>query len=314
MAPKRAGGDGGGAAPAKKAKAAAAAGPIPRSAVPRAVVPAGAKTLTVVSINVAGLRSVLDLEKPPAKRDALAALVAREAPDVLCLNEHKLKASDVDAARAGLAELLPDYGRSHFSCSGPPGKNGYSGVAFLIRDGGAVPADAAVTEGLGVFGEGDAIVESEGRVLTLAMDGLNVIATYVPNSGQKLERLAYRTGEDGWDRKLAKYASGLANPTLVIGDLNCAHGAADFHNAYARPNFAAMAAGEVEVADQYVGLAGPKKQAGLTADERESFASMLEEGDLVDAFRRFHPTATGVFSYCAFTPRPPIFFYAPLRR
>ena len=46
-----------------------------------------------------------------------------------------------------------------------------------------------------------------------------------------------------------------------------------------------------------MGLSGPKKQAGLTAEERTSFGAMLEAGGLADSFRRQHPDATGVFSY-----------------
>ena len=62
---------------AKKKKAAAPKlESIPRPAPPRAAPPEGARALKVVSINVAGLRSVLDPAKPPAKREALAALVA----------------------------------------------------------------------------------------------------------------------------------------------------------------------------------------------------------------------------------------------
>jgi exodeoxyribonuclease III len=134
-------------------------------------------------------------------------------------------------------------------------------------------------------------------VLTLRLPSLSVVATYVPNSGQKLERLAYRTGADGWDAKLAAYVTSLDAPALVVGDLNCCHGAADFHNAYQRPNFDALCDGSVAVEDQYVGLAGPKKQAGLTAEERLSFTRMLASGRLVDAFRARHPDARGVFSY-----------------
>ena len=49
--------------------------------------------------------------------------------------------------------------------------------------------------------------------------------------------------------------------------------------------------------DQYAGLSGPKKQAGLTSEERASFSQLLEDADLVDTFRAQHPQASGVFSY-----------------
>jgi exonuclease III len=51
----------------------------------------------------------------------------------------------------------------------------------------------------------------EGRVLTLEFDAFNLVLTYVPNSGQKLERLDYRLHD--WDVDFRAYfnAPGQAN-------------------------------------------------------------------------------------------------------
>ena len=67
--------------------------------------------------------------------------------DVLCLNEHKLQESHVDAMKDELASLLPDYPVSlqHFTAARP--KKGYSGVAMLIRKGGSADVGATVTAG-----------------------------------------------------------------------------------------------------------------------------------------------------------------------
>lgn len=277
-------------APAKKKKA--PAGPIVRSACPRAA-PVAGKKLALLSANIAGLRALLDPEKAAGKRDALVKLVSEEKPDVLCLNEHKLQEVHVEDCKTGLAELLPDYPveLQHFTCS--TAKKGYSGVAMLIRKGGAADVDnVKVTPG---YETSDAIVNTEGRLLTLKAPGLpSIIATYVPNSGQKLERLTYRC--DTWDRGLATHIKTQA-PTILIGDLNCCHLPEDMHNMYGRPNFAELCSGEVTLEDQYAGLSGPKKQAGLTSEERASFSQLLEDADLVDTFRAQHPQASGVFSY-----------------
>lgn len=51
-----------------------------------------------------------------------------------------------------------------------------------------------------------------------------VVTLYVPNSGQKLERLPYRTKE--WDVALRAYVETLESegkPVVVNGDLNVAH-------------------------------------------------------------------------------------------
>lgn len=51
-----------------------------------------------------------------------------------------------------------------------------------------------------------------------------VVTLYVPNSGQTLERLSYRTEE--WDVALRAYVEkleGEGKPVVVCGDLNVAH-------------------------------------------------------------------------------------------
>ena len=63
---------------------------------------------------------------------------------------------------------------------------------------------------------------------------------------------------------------------MYVGDLNVAHRDEDIWN---------------------VTASHIKKSAGTTPQEREAFGVMLEENELVDAFRFFHEGATGWFSY-----------------
>ena len=301
MAPQRKASEEGADSPAKRMKL----GPILRTEFARVVPPASASTLKIVSINVAGLRSVLDEDRPADKRAALASLVASESPDVLCLNEHKLKKQDVKASVEKLKALLPGYSRAAFSCSGPPAKKGYSGVAILIKDGGAVPKDAEIVEGMPEVERAskDSIIAHEGRLLTLKLPDhkLCVISTYAPNSGQDLRRLGYRTEDKGWDQTMAEYVMALKNvwgtEVAVIGDLNCCIRAHDIHNMYTRPNFSELCDGSIPIEDQYTGLSSIKKTPGITIEERRSFGKMLHEAGLVDSFRSQHPDATGIFSY-----------------
>ena len=121
-----------------------------------------------------------------------------------------------------LASLLPDYliSLQHFTQHGQEGP----GVAYVNKGGGS--ADRRHSDG-GLRGSDD-IVKTEGRLLTLKAPNLPVVvAAYVPNSGQKLDRLQYRC--ETWDRGLASYVKGLGN-TIVIGDLNCCHLPEDIHN------------------------------------------------------------------------------------
>ena len=115
----------------------------------------------------------------------------------------------------------------------------------------------------------------EGRTITLALDGLSVVAAYVPNSGQSLDRLSYRT--DTWEPAMLAHLQKLeaTAPCVLFGDLNVAHLDADIWN---------------------VGAKHLVKSAGTTPQERAAFGKLLDAG-YVDAFRHLHPDATGCFSY-----------------
>jgi exodeoxyribonuclease III len=137
----------------------------------------------------------------------------------------------------------------------------------------AGPALLNVAEGFSGFKDGYA---DEGRVLTLEFDSFFLVFAYVPNSGMKLERLAYRVNK--WDEDFRAYLAFLDNkkPVVLGGDLNVGHLDADIYNKDA-PHV--------------------KKSAGLTPEERLSFSKTLEEVNLRDTFRAFHPNATGWFTY-----------------
>lgn len=61
---------------------------------------------------------------------AISRLVNQEDADVLCLQETKLKDSDVDACNKILEPGLPDW---HFYYNNSIAKKGYSGVAIFSR-------------------------------------------------------------------------------------------------------------------------------------------------------------------------------------
>lgn len=283
--------------------------PLPRSLTPRQLVPETTRRiLKLVSVNVAGLRAVLRGDKA----QVLQRLVEKELPDVLFLNEHKLKEEDVEEAAAQLKGLLPkEYSVLHWTCCTE--KKGYSGVAMILRqapdsqDKATVaivsPGDLSVTRGMGKIQEDDPIIAAEGRVLTLELPELLVVGVYVPNSGADLQRLNYRVdrqADNCWDRALAEYVRHLreekTKPVVVIGDMNCCCQVQDIWNMHDRPDFPGGLANK-EVDEQYTGLKPLLKFAGVTPEERKSFTKMLADADLVDTFRALHPDATGVFSY-----------------
>jgi exonuclease III len=121
----------------------------------------------------------------------------------------------------------------------------------------------------------------EGRTITLEFPSFFLVNCYVPNSGQKLERLAYRTDEWYVQRSLAllmeirdpaltaylKSLEASGKPVILTGDLNVAHLDLDIHNPMAKHL---------------------SKQAGVTPQERQSFGNTLAQ-EFQDALRFFYP-------------------------
>ena len=132
--------------------------------------------------------------------------------------------------------------------------------------------------------------DTEGRLITVDFPLFSLTNLYVPNSGQKLERLDYRT--KSWDVDLAMYIrtkekegrdGNGKRPQIWLGDLNVAHRKWDVWNDGAKH------------------LA---KQAGTTEEERKSFGRQLDgdvesdrECSYMDAFRHLHPEAKGHYTY-----------------
>ena len=100
--------------------------PAPRQHQPPAASATSRPTFKAVAWNVAGIRSLL--EKSPTM---LQKIAREEAPDVICVQEHKLQESHVDDVVTKLRELLPEYPTMHFAVS--TAKKGYSGVAVFAR-------------------------------------------------------------------------------------------------------------------------------------------------------------------------------------
>jgi len=93
-----------------------------------------------------------------------------------------------------------------------------------------------------------------------------LVAAYVPNSGDKLQRLKYRV--DSWDVDFQSYLTALQSKgkmVILAGDLNVAHN-------------------ELDIFD----TKGKEKGPGYTPEERESFNKLLISG-FVDTYRSLYP-------------------------
>lgn len=262
----------------KKEKTIKVAGdPYPRDPVLPKTLPSDGSYVKILSWNVAGLRGTL--KKQPT---ILSDLVRAHNPDVICLQETKLQESHVK----DFSNLLRTEGyTAHWTCS--VDKKGYSGNAVFIQSKscGQLPAQpnlASAAASRSVISTESVKLEldderfcGEGRTITVEFDKFFLVACYVPNSGQNLERLHYRVTE--WDPYIRSYLKDLKEkkPVVFAGDLNCGYEDLDIYNFDAKHI---------------------SKQAGLTPAERNSFGEMLSQG-FFDALRHFHPDKKGQFTY-----------------
>ena len=295
---------------------------------------AAATAFTIASWNVAGLRALQ--KKDP---DAISNLIQKLDLDVLCLQETKLQEAHLTDPKVSLPDV-PGY-TAHYSCS--TAKKGYAGTAVFIRNHGGgtkkkgvqqmtldammkkganstnnnpkapsqakLPIDAKWLQPESVTMEmGVAKHDQEGRVICMDFPLFTAVNLYVPNSGQKLERLTYRTEE--WDKDLLAFMQQKQKerdvPVLWLGDLNVAHTHLEVWNGKWSGQLGSMIVvaaiflshvGTVRcLFDTLDGAKHLAKQAGVTAEERASFQAQLDAG-FVDAFRHLHPTAAGHYTY-----------------
>lgn len=153
--------------------------------------------LKIVSWNVAGYRAIL--------KKGFEEYIKSESPDIIALQESKVP-SDREKMFAG-------YHTYFFGCEA---KSGLHGTALLSK---IKPINVKFLEDY----------DKEGRVIVAEFDSFYLLNTYVPNSGQKLERLDFRIE---WDKKLQALFLELQGkkPVIWCGDLNVAKDAIDLTN------------------------------------------------------------------------------------
>ena len=156
--------------------------------------------MKLISWNVNGLRACVG----KGFYESIAALDA----DVVCLQETKLQAGQIDLALEGY-ETYWNYAD----------KKGYSGTAIFTRR-----HPLSVTYGLGID-----LHDHEGRIITAEYEDFYLVTAYVPNAQDGLRRLDYR---QQWDKDLRAYLKELETrkPVVLCGDLNVAHREIDLKN------------------------------------------------------------------------------------
>lgn len=197
--------------------------------------------MKIASYNVNSLR---------ARQARVLAWLAKESPDVLCLQELKLeeeKFPHLELAALGYKAAV--YGQKT-----------YNGVAILSKH-----------ELTGVErGFGDGADDAQARFITARTGGVRVMCAYMPN-GESLssDKYAYKLA---WFDRLTRWLArrlgegeGREGRALLLGDYNVAPTDLDVHDP------AAWAGSTL-----------------CSAPERAAFQALLDLG-LVDSFRALHP-------------------------
>ena len=153
-----------------------------------------------VSWNVNGLRACMT--------KGFAEYFAAADADILCLQETKLQAGQIDFAPEGY-HCYWNYAQ----------KKGYSGTAVFTRE-----EPLSVSYGIGIPEH-----DTEGRVITLEFPEFYFVCVYTPNAQAELTRLDYRMK---WEDDFRAYLHGLdeRKPVIVTGDMNVAHQEIDLKN------------------------------------------------------------------------------------
>lgn len=196
--------------------------------------------MKIISWNVNGIRAIM-------KKDFAQSMESLNA-DVICLQETKANTEQVKIAM----ELINGY-RVYANAS--KARKGYSGTAILSKK-----EPISVTYDMGVEAH-----DQEGRVIAAEYADYYLVTVYVPNSGNELVRLDYRSQ---WDKDFLDYLANLEKhkPVVVCGDFNVAHEPIDL--ARPKPNY--------------------NKSAGYTQKEIDGFDGFMNHG-FVDTFRHKYP-------------------------
>jgi len=195
--------------------------------------------MKLISWNVNGIRAVLGKDFLNQFRNINA--------DIFCLQETKAQDDQV-------AEALSKLDGYHIH-SNSADKKGYSGVCIISKE-----APLSVSFDMGVIQH-----DNEGRVITNEFEHFYLVNVYVPNSGEGLKRLEYRSE---WDEDFSQYLARLRakKNVIVTGDFNVAHQPKDL----ARPK------------ENY------NKTSGYTQVEIDGMTKILSKG-FTDSFRYLYP-------------------------
>jgi len=246
----------------------------------------------ILSWNVNGLNACWE--------KGFSQYIAAENADILVLQETKLQDSKVAPFDAKMEAL--GYPHRYWNCSTE--KKGYSGTAIFSK-----VKPVRVTYGLGPSGG----LNEEGRTVNAEFDSFHLVNAYVPNSGQKLERLKWRS--EVWDPAMLLHLKYLESGTSAAAGSSAAVAAPSTTTAgttksldsFFKPAASSSSSsagegrtgpkpviftGDLNVAHEEIDLKNVKsnknKTAGFCDEERMGMTNFLAAG-FDDTYRRMNP-------------------------
>jgi exodeoxyribonuclease-3 len=206
--------------------------------------------MKIVTWNVNGVR---------ARGAEIAALIERERPDILCLQEIKVAPDHLPKEIGN----VPGYWCKWH------GMKGYSGVALHVR---RDIAETAPTLSHPAFDHETRIVVAE---IPASGDdpAFSIASIYVPNGGKDLQaKFLFLEELVAW----AAAMKAAGRPVVLCGDMNVGREEIDIHPRERNPRL-----------------------PGQLPEERALFARLLAEGGLRDVGRELDPTNDAMYSWWA---------------
>ncbi|MBB1085595.1 exodeoxyribonuclease III [Limosilactobacillus fastidiosus] len=199
-----------------------------------------------VSWNVGGFKAIL--------RHGFRETVTDLNADIFCVQRTRLQPGEIEFELPGYHQYW-NYAE----------RKGSAGTAVFAKE-----KPQKVTTGIN-----NPEFDREGRTITLEYPNFYFVTTYVPFSGEKLQKLAER---QKWDQAFLDYVRDLnSKKEVIIG-------------------------GSMGVAYQPIDLAEPAENhhhAGFTTEERDDFGKLLDAG-FTDTFRYQHPNKKGAYTWWSY--------------
>lgn len=189
-----------------------------------------------------------------ATSKGLEGWLDQHQPDCICVQEVKAQAEHVEGVFQRLAGM-----KGYFHLAE---KKGYSGVGVYTRH---EPSEV-------IIGHGSPEFDAEGRYVELRFDTpkvkLSIISAYFPSgsSGEERQQAKFRFLAEFYPYLMALKQT---REFILCGDVNIAHKQIDLKNWQSN-----------------------QKNSGFTPQERAWVTKLLDEGGLIDVYRRLQPTTT----------------------